>query len=366
MSYQFMNRRYIKPFLLSAGMALGSGTLPAQGQPTLFKHVEQLPDYPVKGGVSGCYAGFVNDWLIVAGGCNFPDVPVAEGGKKKYYNKVYALNVAVKPYKWQPLPDFPVAVAYGAAVETTKGLVCVGGMNDTALLSSVYRIELEADGTFTYKSLPSLPVTINNHAAAATGDTIYVAGGAQSEDGQGVYCLAPEKEKSWKKLTDNPGCSRTQPVLLVDGGKLYLAGGFYLNAEAKHCELPIDVQRYDLSSGKWQTPLSLPSKNYSVVGGSGVACDGRLVLSGGVDPVIFKDVLEGRGPADYLSKPVDWYQFNKDVLIYSFADKAWSIVHSVPGVNRAGGVLLHHKGYFYMVGGELKPGIRTATVLRYQ
>ena len=58
------------------------------------KEVTQLPDYPIEAGVSAPFAGFVGDWLVVAGGCNFPDVPAAEGGQKVYYREVYALNTA--------------------------------------------------------------------------------------------------------------------------------------------------------------------------------------------------------------------------------------------------------------------------------
>ena len=33
-------------------------------------------------GVSACYAATSNGCLLLAGGCNFPDIPAAEGGKK--------------------------------------------------------------------------------------------------------------------------------------------------------------------------------------------------------------------------------------------------------------------------------------------
>lgn len=41
-----------------------------------------LPDYPITKGVSAPFAGFIKNWLIVGGGCNFPTTPAAEGGKK--------------------------------------------------------------------------------------------------------------------------------------------------------------------------------------------------------------------------------------------------------------------------------------------
>lgn len=41
-----------------------------------------LPGYPLPKGVSAPFAGFIGDWLVVAGGCNFPDIPASEGGKR--------------------------------------------------------------------------------------------------------------------------------------------------------------------------------------------------------------------------------------------------------------------------------------------
>ena len=43
-------------------------------------------------GVSGAYSGNIDGQAIVAGGCNFPNTPAAEGGAKVFYNAVYALR----------------------------------------------------------------------------------------------------------------------------------------------------------------------------------------------------------------------------------------------------------------------------------
>lgn len=357
-------KRSFKSWLLGLGLLICNNT-PFQAARITFGSSEALPDYPIAGGVSGCYAGFVGDWLVVAGGCNFPDIPVARGGKKVYYNKVYALNVKSRPYRWVALPDYPFPVAYGAAVETKEGLVCIGGMNDTASLAEVFRIELNPAGQFSYRQLPSLPVAMNNHAATAAGAAVFVAGGNQTGHGKGLYRLESGRS-DWKQLADYPGDFRSQPVLLADNAYLYLVGGFGFDAEQKVCHLPSDMIPYSLTTGKWQTSRHLPSSAYSMVGGTGVVCNGTLVLAGGVNPEIFKTAVEGNAPSDYLEKPVDWYQFNEDVLLYGVKSKSWQILRHVKGVNRAGGVLLYHGGCFYMVGGELKPGIRTASVVRYK
>ena len=60
--------------------------------------VEKMEGFPsadtcfVKG-VSALYAGVCDGQLIMAGGCNFPHVPVADGGKKVYYDGIYAVII---------------------------------------------------------------------------------------------------------------------------------------------------------------------------------------------------------------------------------------------------------------------------------
>ena len=55
--------------------------------------------------VSGHFAGIQDGQLVTWGGCNFPDVPCADGGQKVFYPK-----------------------AYGASVTVPEGTVYIGGM----------------------------------------------------------------------------------------------------------------------------------------------------------------------------------------------------------------------------------------------
>ena len=45
--------------------------------------------------VSGHFAGMHNGTLETWGGCNFPDIPCADGGKKVFYPKAYGASVTV-------------------------------------------------------------------------------------------------------------------------------------------------------------------------------------------------------------------------------------------------------------------------------
>lgn len=113
----------MKKLFLILGILIAQCTINMAQVPTL------LPDYPITKGVSAPFAGFIKNWLIVGGGCNFPTIPAAEGGKKAYYNQCYALDIHAASPRWTRISDLPCSVAYGCSVETPQGLVCIGGMN---------------------------------------------------------------------------------------------------------------------------------------------------------------------------------------------------------------------------------------------
>lgn len=321
-----------------------------------------FPDFPLPQGVSAPFAGFVGDSLIVAGGCNFPDIPAAEGGKKKFYDTVYAVDVKAEKRQWQYLSSLPFPVAYGVSVSTERGLVCIGGQNEEGVLDRVFL--LKADGQIV--SLPSLPVPIDNGGAAVYGTTVYVTGGNQPNGGKALYSLDLSFPVVWKRLADYPGYRRIQPVVLAVSGGVFLIGGYDFIAETNDCILSTELLRYDVAYRKWSTyDVLVPEQKGGrrcMVGGSGIVLGDNLILAGGVNYSVFKQAMEGKGPDDYMRKPVDWYRFNTDILIYDWVGKDWRILHDVQGMARAGGILLIYDHLLFMVCGELKPGVRSPQV----
>ena len=322
-----------------------------------------IPDYPIKKGVSGFYAGIVRNSLIVAGGCNFPDIPVAEGGKKKFYKDAFSISLSDTKRNWTQLKDLPFPCAYGGAVSLEDGLVCIGGMNQDSAFTYVYKIDVTSSQCL---SLPPLPECMDNMAAACYQNKIYVTGG-NHHAGNALYCLDLTNPDKWVTLQCFPGKRRVQPVLLAAEGRLYLAGGFEMDTERNECYLSSSMVVYDIMKDQWTEEIALPPMQDGgircLIGGAGcVAEDRYLLFTGGVNYTIFKKAMEGHGPDDYLKRPVGWYRFNDDVLIWDLNTKRWTVKYRVPGMNRAGGVLLYHEGRCYMVGGEVKPGIRTSAV----
>lgn len=328
----------------------------------------EIPNYPIVQGVSAPFAGFVGTSLVVAGGCNFPDKPAAEGGTKIYYPYVYSLKTTDDQPHWQKESSLPLSVAYGASIETETGLVCVGGMNSDSTLTAVFRIipSQHTPGTSEIFRLPSLPAGIDNAAAARIGNDLYITGGNQPQRGKALYVLSDKSPHSWKRLKDYPGPPRIQPTVIGTDKYLYLAGGFTFDTTTQICTLASDILRYDPSTGKWETETSIPAypdhTPRCLVGSSGTRYHDYLIFTGGVYAPLFKSAMEGKQDSLYLRHDPMWYRFHDDLLLYHTTEKSWKIIPHIKGMAKAGGILLRKGNTLYMICGEIKPGIRTPEI----
>ena len=99
---------------------------------TIQNHLTVLTgDTSFDKGVSAPFGGMLGNRLILAGGCNFPHLPVANGGSKVYYKGIYAKEVvATDQAHWLHIADLPHAMAYGASFQDGDRLIFVGGMGD--------------------------------------------------------------------------------------------------------------------------------------------------------------------------------------------------------------------------------------------
>jgi|GEM_PF-6551016 len=75
--------------------------------------------------LAGPFADIHDDILIVAGGANFPQ-PVWEN-EKAWLDRIYVLDLKQPSPQWRDAGQLPRPIAYGAAVSTPDGVVCMGG-----------------------------------------------------------------------------------------------------------------------------------------------------------------------------------------------------------------------------------------------
>lgn len=343
---------------------------------TVFK---PLPQLSVGGpeGVSAPYAGTHNGYLLVAGGCNFPTTPAAEGGAKQFYTNIYALGMNGSN-QWQPVGNIATAAAYGVSVTLPDGIAIIGGTDGKQSLATTTLLTYSPRANKVEQSpLPSLPIGLDNMAGAYGGGYIYVAGG--QSNGQSLnraFRLKYPGGNEWEQLPDFPGQQRLQPVATVQNGavgpQFYLIGGYSADSTAT------DGLSYDPISGQWSplAPISVNGRQAALVGASCVNSGSSFIVClGGVDRDIFNSALariKAQGPNfqqeqhAYMLHPAEWYKFRSTLLIYNTITNSWTEKPGNPALARAGAALVDFtdggKHQWIVIDGESKPGIRANDV----
>ena len=361
--------------MLVGGMLLLGACHPTASNTSALS-VEKMNGFPAEDscflkGVSALYAGVLDGQLIMAGGCNFPHVPVADGGKKVYYDGIYAASLSDDAtLQWQEIGLLPEASAYGVTVPTDKGLVCVGGNTAERSLSEVFILSLQ-NGEAVMESMPSLPVAIDNMAGTLLDHVIYIVGGnVNGVPSSAVYSLDLDNlAEGWKEEVSVPGNPRVQPVCAAQGGKLYVWGGFSTAGEGREATLSVDGYAYTPSTKEWkQVATPVDESGTAVSLGGGVALpmgEDAVFCTGGVNKDIFLQALQGiHKGKEYLSRPVEWYQFNRKLLKYDTKEDKWTVLGDYEQGARAGAAMVSDGSSYYIINGELKPGIRTKDINR--
>lgn len=325
-------------------------------------------------GVSAAYVGTADGTLIRAGGCNFPSDPLAPDAQKKYYSGIYALEGGGEDLSEHLIGYLPQGLAYGCGVTTPQGLAIIGGTGEREAISSAWMLNVNTDGKAVLSPFPALPATIDNMAATYAGGKIYVAGGnVAGNPSCNLYALdLTDLTSGWKMVSTFPGNPRVQPVLAASSatGKelLYLWGGFAGSGDDRQPTLDTDGLCYNSADDCWSplpSPVDSQGEALSTAGGTAVTLpSGEIMVMGGVNKDIFLGALRNQAP-DYLSHPVAWYRFNPFVLVFNPVSSRWRIVDRTDAAARAGAVatLTPDSTQVCLIGGELKPRIRTPHIL---
>lgn len=316
-------------------------------------------------GVSAAYIARVGDILMMVGGCNFPDQPAAEGGKKRFYRGVYAAQVGERgSLRWRCIGQLPQASAYGVAVADGESMLCAGGQSEHGAHTTVFRLTPIAD-SLCIEHLPDLPIPMDNMAGALVGRKWIVAGGMQNGvPGKCAFSLdLDHPEQAWTQLPDFPGRPRVQPVAAAWGSSFALWGGFSPKTVHDTATVATEGLCYDFIHRRWSSlppPLDLEGRPLAAAGAAAInLTDGSVLLLGGVNTDVFLRALNHPTP-DYLRHPNAWYRFNP--LILRFAHHRWTVIAQSERTARAGSALTSEPKRLWILGGELRPGVRTPEI----
>jgi sialate O-acetylesterase len=334
-------------------LILAAGLVACHTEMMKVTELKAIPDAAYAKGVSAPFCGVVGDALVVAGGANFPDKSLLDGGAKRVYADIWSQADG----EWVHAGVLPDSTAYGATFAVDGALVLAGGNVCGTTTDKVYELTLR-DRAAVLRALPPLPVPMEQCGWTRDGDRLYLVGGVGTT---GVYACTVG-EYVWTKLADLPE-PLVQPVAFASGGSLYVWGGF--NTETLEVSDKGLVISSEVEKSLWREAPSIPDGG-TFVGATGATLpDGRLVVVGGVNRAIFARALHNT-PEDripYLSKEPAEYQFRQAVYAFDPAAGAWTLLGSDPACALAGpGVAVRPAGGLYVAGGELKPGVRSPRI----
>ena len=226
-------------------------------------------------------------------------------------------------------------------------------------------------------ALPDVPVPFKSGAGAMNDGVIYIGLGTAGQD---WYKLDTKAESpKWEAIAKFPEAARDQAQAVALNNKIYVFGGVgKINSDI--LSVSNEVFEYDPTTDTWTKLLT--RSPIGLTGHTVVSADGKnAIVIGSVNKEIFdgffKDLdyaakagdkdLSAKINADYISKPVKDYFFNKAVLQYDPQTNLWSNLGDLPYFGTAGSAVAvdPQDQSVFVVNGERKPGLRTSTTVKF-
>lgn len=317
-----------------------------------------LPGLPEVRGVAGAFAGVSNGVLLVAGGANFPQGAPWEGGSKCWHDRVWVLEDPAGA--WRDAGRLPRPLAYGVAVTTGRGVLCIGGSDVERHHADCFLLRWEG-GRLVTEALPALPRPLAEMAGARLGDTVLLAGGSEVPGGTSASnrLLALDLNRpgqGWSEREPLPGPGRILPVAAVADGALFIISGAALASD--DAGRPVrtylrDAWRYAPGAG-WRAVAGPPRAAVGAPSPAPVAGGGQLLVIGGDDGSLAAFEPKSRHPG-----------FSREVLAYDPGADRWGAVAALPDPFHAPvtTATAAWRSRTIIPSGEIRPAVRTPQVL---
>lgn len=367
-------------FIFSMLWMLTANSQHVPDQLTNWKKVGEFP--ASKGipsiGLAGQSAGVFGDFMIIAGGTNFPDKMPWEGGKKVYYNDVffYAKN-SKGVLTFSGKYTLPMNLGYAATASTEKGLVMAGGENETGILNKVMILQVFKDDK-ELAFLPDLPIPLTNAMAVAYQSSVYVMGGETvSKVSDKVFFLDLNNSKNgWTSLPPLPHPISHGVAVFFNGQKS--KGIYILAGRAKQQSGISDLYStnyfFDINTKQWTVKAPLP---YGLSAGTGLLDPaGRVLLFGGDRGEIFSKVealvaQKNKETDSIVIETLDKKRvvlqsthpgFSHEILAYDIEHDRWDNIGILPFSTPVTTHAFVWDGFIMIPGGEIRAGVRTPNI----
>lgn len=311
---------------------------------------KQLADLPDAEGWAGMFAGVSNGALIVAGGANFPEKPLWEGGPKRWTDRVFVMTPGSAG--WVDASPLPKPLGYGATATLPQGVMFIGGSNAGGAVADCYMLTWDGKGVVC-RELPPLPVTLTGHAAAVMGGKVYVQGGSLAvgeQDAESRLWIFDPADETWSEGEPMPARGRFLQQMATIGSTIYVLGGIGLKDGEdgrKVRDMLTEAWSYSEATG-WRRLAYLP--HFCAAGPTPApVINGRIYLLGGDDATV-----KGFTPQNHPG-------FHNFTLCYNPGTNEWAPAGEM-AVARAVLPCAEWEGMAVIVNGEQRPGKRSNQV----
>ena len=384
---------------------------------------DELPPLPPSAGqtkqpgVAGPFAGVHGDAFLVAGGANFPEKMPWEGGAKAWWDDIWVLEKTLiasggGALGWVSDQHFklPRPLGYGVSVSTPEGVICAGGNDAERCYADVFLLSWDARAREIRRTpLPPMPEPLAMMAGALVGQTLYVAGGQHVMKGavpsSVFWALDLSKRErpadfKWDVLPSWPGPARIVPVAAAqrvgpgDSEQFFLFSGRAPKA-GQRTELLTDAYAFDPKTRVWRTlPKIGGGAGVSVMAGTAAAAgDNEILLFGGDHGELFREleahdlVIEGlrtklgsagadggsraaieREISERLAAKKKIYAahsgFGREVFAYDTRRDTWRVAAQATLPPQVTTVAVRWGDAIVIPSGEVRPGVRTPSIVR--
>ncbi|TWT64555.1 N-acetylneuraminate epimerase precursor [Rubinisphaera italica] len=294
----------------------------------------------------------------MSGGANFPE-PVWDNSKV-WHDRIYVLTRTGAGYEWKDGGTLPRAIAYGFAVSTSDGVVCIGGNDSTTTYADVFLLSWNPDSQkISRVDYPKLPEPCAGGQAALLGNTIYLAGGQNSQKSAmnnfwtlDLSMKNDPEDFHWNKLAPFPGTPRAYNITVQQHNGyddcIYVISG--RNQQGETAEFLKDVWEFTPRTGEWRRRADAPR---SVMAGTGIGFgQSHLFILGGDDGENFfkADELRDNHPG-----------FLREALSYHTITNTWSSAGRIP-MNQVTTIPVMWDNRIVIASGEIRPRVRTPKI----
>ncbi|MGC6564059.1 MAG: sodium:solute symporter family transporter, partial [Akkermansiaceae bacterium] len=340
---------------------------------------EKLPPLPDREGFAGVFAGVVSeedeDYLVVAGGANFPDKRPWEEGQKVYYRDVFVLPLKEEGVWEKSAQSLPDQMAYGMSVDLDDGrCVFLGGKNDRLHSDGVWMVSMDG-GVLRFEEANNLPVPMAEGVSALVGDNVLVGGGTD-----GSLChrmmyrwrLSENEAPVWEPVGwPEEARGRMYAVGGVQESRFYLFGGRdYAKSEDPEefrlfgLDWLRDCWEFNPESGGWRELQEMPEARSAAPSMAIPVGASSLQMIGGVTVEFLREQLAAR--PEINGQGMEHPGFPPSILSYDTVTDRWIEDGSLAIRGTFAPVttpVVFWNGKAILPTGEIKPGVRSPQVL---